>query len=506
MWTDNDWSALQQHVTRCSAKTIQEIIASEAGRAQAFSKTIGPLYFNFSRQHFDSETIQDLLSRLEKSGLEQQTRALFAGEKINGSENRAVLHTALRSNLSDSPEAQQAHQQAMVALDTISVFIERFKQDGITDIISVGIGGSDLGPRLVLNALTDFASKDFRIHFLSSADGLYLERFMAELKPKNTVILLVSKSFNTQETLINGAVLKDWLNDSSKLYAITANHAKAEAFAVPSSNVLPIWDWVGGRFSVWSAVALPSILAIGMPNFREFLRGAADMDGHFFSTPIKDNIVAWHALTSVWNRNGLGYACQAIIPYDERLEMLPDHLQQVIMESLGKSVQESGNDCVQATSPVLMGASGNPSQHSFFQYLQQGIGIVPIDFIGVLKSSHCHTQNHQFILANLLAQAESLANGQGSEDAQKRYPGNRPSTVILIDELTPYALGMLLALYEHSVFVQSKIWGINAFDQWGVELGKQIANTLMPYVEQSKTDSQNLDVVTQELLLQMLAN
>ncbi len=506
MWTDTDWSAMQQHAARCRAKTIQEIIASEAGRAQDFSKKIGSLYFNFSRQQYDHQAMVDLLSRLERSGIAQQTQALFAGEKINGSENRAVLHTALRSNLSNSPEAQHAHQQAMAVLESLSVLIARFKQEGITDIISVGIGGSDLGPRLVLNALSDFSSDTFRIHFLSSADGLYLERFMAMLNPKNTAVVLVSKSFNTQETLINGAALKSWLNDSSKLYAITANQAKAIAFDVPSNNVLPIWDWVGGRFSVWSAVALPVMLGIGMANFREFLRGAADMDAHFLNTPIKDNIVAWQALTSVWNRNALGYASQAIIPYDERLEMLPDHLQQVIMESLGKSVQADGQDCVQATSPVLMGASGNPSQHSFFQYLQQGIGIVPIDFIGVVKSSHCQVQNHQFILANLLAQAESLANGQGSEDAQKRYPGNRPSTVILMDELSPYALGLLLALYEHSVFVQSKIWGINAFDQWGVELGKQIANTLMPYVEQSKTDSQNLDTVTQELLQQMLAN
>jgi glucose-6-phosphate isomerase len=497
---------LCQHATRCSTKTIQEIIASETGRAQGFSKKIGPLYFNFSRQHFDCQTIEDLLNRLEQSGIEQQTRAMFAGEKINCSENRAVLHTALRSNLSDSPEAQHAHQQAMAVLESLTVHIARLKQEGITDVISVGIGGSDLGPRLVLNALADFASKDFRIHFLSSADGLYLERFTAALNPKNSAVLLVSKSFNTQETLINGAVLKDWLNDSSKLYAITASHQKAEAFGVSANNVLSIWDWVGGRFSVWSSVAFATILSIGMDNFRDFLRGAADMDAHFLNTPIKDNIVAWQALTAVWNRNALGYASQAIIPYDERLEMLPDHLQQVIMESLGKSVQTDGKDCLYATSPVLMGASGNPSQHSFFQYLQQGIGTVPIDFIGVVKSSHCHVQNHQFILANLLAQAESLANGQSSDDAQKRYPGNRPSTVILIDELTPYALGMLLALYEHSVFVQSKIWGINAFDQWGVELGKQIANTLMPYVEQSKTDTQNLDVVTQELLQQMLAN
>lgn len=505
MWTDNDWQALQQHAKRCGEKTIQGIIQGEAGRAQDFSKKLGPLYFNFSRQHYDRECMEDLLGRLAQSGIEQQTRAMFAGEKINGSENRAVLHTSLRSNLSDSAEAQQAHQHAMDALETITSLIERFRQEGITDIISVGIGGSDLGPRLVLNALTDFVRKDFRIHFLSSADGLYLESFMAALAPEKTAVLLVSKSFNTQETLINGEALKTWLNATRRLFAITANNDKAEAFGVPADNVLPIWDWVGGRFSVWSAVAFPTILAIGMNNFREFLRGAADMDAHFLNTPIKDNIVAWQALTSVWNRNAMGFSHQAIIPYDERLEMLPDHLQQVLMESLGKSVQMDGSDCKHATSPVLMGASGNPSQHSFFQYLQQGIGIVPIDFIGVVKSSHCQVKNHQFILANLLAQAQSLANGQSSDDPHKRYPGNRPSTVILIDELTPYALGLLLALYEHSVFVQSKIWGINAFDQWGVELGKQIANTILPYVEKSRTDTESLDAVTQELLRQMSA-
>ena len=464
---------------------------------------LGPLYFNYARQHVDAEAMADLLARLEASGIGSQTRALFDGEKINRSEKRAVLHTALRSDLSDDPAARDAHQQAQAVLEQIDRVIARFREKGITDIISVGIGGSDLGPRLVLNALTDFASDEFRVHFLSSADGFYLERYMAMLDPSKTAVLLVSKSFNTQETLINGDALKAWLADPQRVYAITANSPKAQAFGVPAENVLSIWDWVGGRFSVWSAVALPTILGIGMANFREFLRGAADMDGHFLNTPLRDNIVAWQALTSIWNRNALGFANQAIIPYDERLEMLPDHLQQVIMESLGKSVRIDGADCAFATSPVLMGASGNPSQHSFFQYLQQGMGIVPIDFIGVVKSSHCQAQNHHFILANLLAQAQSLANGQGSEDPQKRYPGNRPSTVILIDELTPYALGMLLALYEHSVFVQSAIWGINAFDQWGVELGKQIATTLMPYVEKSRTDTDSLDPVTRELLQRM---
>jgi len=241
-----------------------------------------------------------------------------------------------------------------------------------------------------------------------------------------------------------------------------------------------------------------------MPVFREFLRGAADMDAHFLNAPISDNLVYWQALMSVWNRNGMGYGTQGIIPYDERLELLPAHLQQVIMESLGKSVTLDGADCTQATSPVLMGASGNPSQHSFFQYLQQGIGTVPLDIIGVVTSGHSQPTNHHFILANLLAQAESLANGQASEDPQRRYPGNRPSTVMLLDELTPYALGLLLALYEHSVFVQSQIWGINAFDQWGVELGKQIATGLLPYVDGDRTDLSDLDPITRELLGVML--
>jgi glucose-6-phosphate isomerase len=506
MWNEQDWIALKQHAQRCNPQSIQQLVSNDNERVSNMSMQLGPLYFSYARQHYDCKAIADLLHRLESSGIQSQIQAMFAGEKINTSEDRPVLHTALRSNLSPSKESQQAHQQAMAVLEQMEVVIKHLKATGVTDVISVGIGGSDLGPRLVLNALADYAKHDFRIHFLSSADGMYLDRYMAQLNPANTAVLLVSKSFNTQETLINGAVLKAWVNNPEKIYAITANAEKAIAFDVLPANVLSIWDWVGGRFSVWSAVAFATVLGIGMGSFKEFLRGAAAMDEHFINTPIASNVVAWQALTSVWNRNAMGYSNQAIIPYDERLEMLPSHLQQVLMESLGKSVGMNNQPSAYATSPVLMGASGNPSQHSFFQYLQQGIGIVPIDFIGVIKSSHCQEQNHHFILANLLAQAQSLANGQGSDNPQKCYEGNRPSTVILIDELTPYALGMLLALYEHSVFVQSKIWGINAFDQWGVELGKQIANTLMPYVEGSAVDTENLDPVTKDLLSKMLKN
>ena len=504
MWNEQDWQALAEHARRCRQQPISGLIAAELGRQTAFARKLGPLYCNFARQHLDTRALADMQRRLQDSGIQEQVRQLFDGVRINRSEDRAVLHTALRSNLGTSPEALSAYAEAQAVLDRMSDMVVRLKAQGITDILSVGIGGSDLGPRLVLNALAEFGNGGFRVHFLSSADGMYLDRYTAELDPGKTAVLLVSKSFGTQETLINGAVLKAWLGDSERVFAITANGARATAFDVPPDNILPIWDWVGGRFSVWSAVAFPVVLGLGMPVFREFLRGAADMDAHFLNAPISDNLVYWQALMSVWNRNGMGYGTQGIIPYDERLELLPAHLQQVIMESLGKSVTLDGADCTQATSPVLMGASGNPSQHSFFQYLQQGIGTVPLDIIGVVTSGHSQPTNHHFILANLLAQAESLANGQPSEDPQRRYPGNRPSTVMLLDELTPYALGLLLALYEHSVFVQSRVWGINAFDQWGVELGKQIATGLMPYVEGDRTDLSDLDPITRELLGVML--
>ncbi|MFY8207626.1 MAG: glucose-6-phosphate isomerase [Arenimonas sp.] len=504
MWNEQDWLALAEHARRCRQQSISALIAAEPDRHTAFARRLGPLYCNFARQHLDAGALADMQRRLQESGIQAEVRQLFDGARINRSEDRAVLHTALRSNLGNSPESRAAFAAAQDVLETMGALATRLKGQGITDIVSVGIGGSDLGPRLVLNALSEFGDGGFRVHFLSSADGMYLDRYTAALDPQKTAVLLVSKSFGTQETLINGAVLKAWVGDSERVFAITANGKRAAAFDVPEHNILPIWDWVGGRFSVWSAVAFPVVLGLGMPVFREFLRGAADMDVHFMNAPMTDNLVYWQALMSVWNRNGMGYGTQGIIPYDERLELLPAHLQQVIMESLGKSVTLDGAECAQATSPVLMGASGNPSQHSFFQYLQQGIGTVPLDIIGVVTSGHSQPTNHHFILANLLAQAESLANGQPSEDPQRRYPGNRPSTVMLLDELTPYALGMLLALYEHSVFVQSRIWGINAFDQWGVELGKQIATGLMPFVEGDQTDLSGLDPVTRELLGVML--
>jgi glucose-6-phosphate isomerase len=365
-------------------------------------------------------------------------------------------------------------------------------------VVSVGIGGSDLGPRLAVDALSDGAPGRFRVHFLSNVDGAAARRVLARLDPATSAALLISKSFGTQETLLNGAILREWLGDDSRLYGVTANPDRAAAsFGIPPERILPMWDWVGGRYSLWSAVGLPIALAIGMEAFEELLAGAADMDRHVLESPLRANLAAWHALTAAWNVNACGLATQAVIPYDERLKLLPSYLQQLVMESLGKSAALSGGNVTWQTVPVWWGGAGTDSQHSFFQALHQGTQRVPVDFIGVVRPDHGYQANHEALLSNLLAQAQALAIGQGSDDPHRAYPGGRPNTVLLLDALTPRSLGALLALYEHSVYLQSVFWDINAFDQFGVELGKQVANTLLPAIRGGEAAG---DAVTQALL------
>jgi glucose-6-phosphate isomerase len=296
-------------------------------------------------------------------------------------------------------------------------------------------------------------------------------------------VVLVSKSFGTQETLLNGGILRQWLGEDARLYAVTANVARAQAFGVDAARILPMWDWVGGRYSLWSAVGFTLALAIGFDRFDELLAGAAAMDAHALQAPAEANLPLRHALTAVWNRNALGFGAQAVVPYDERLALLPAYLQQLLMESLGKSVRVDGAPVEASTSPVWWGGAGTSSQHSFFQALHQGSDTVPVDFIGVARPAHAHGDSHDVLLAHLLAQSEALANGEGHADPQRRYPGNRPSTLLLLDALTPASLGTLLALFEHSTYLQAVLWGINAFDQWGVELGKRVADRLLPAVK-----------------------
>jgi glucose-6-phosphate isomerase len=306
---------------------------------------------------------------------------------------------------------------------------------------------------------------------------------LAGLDPARTAAILVSKTFGTQETLLNGAIVRDWLGDDGRLYAVSANVGRAEAFGIDPRRILPMWDWVGGRYSLWSAVGLPIALALGMERFELLLDGAAGFDRHALEDTPEHNLAVWHALVAVWNRNALGATSHAVLPYDERLRLLPAYLQQLVMESLGKSVRLDGAPVAVDTVPVWWGGTGSDVQHSFFQALHQGSFAFSADFIGVVRPDHDHEGSHRALHANLLAQAEALANGQANEDPHRAYPGGRPSTVILLDALTPQSLGALLALYEHSVYLQSVLWGINAFDQFGVELGKQVAGRLLPALE-----------------------
>ena len=495
--------ALAPHARRLDSTRITELVGADPARATALALRIGPLYASFARQRFDAQALAALHALAREAGLPQALRALFDGAMVNTSEQRPALHVALRSSLGSSPVARDAQAQAGAARARMAALVDALVDSPVTDIVNVGIGGSDLGPRLVVDALKDVHTGRFRVHFLTNVDGSDALHRLRGLDPAKTAAILVSKSFGTQETLLNGAILRDWLGGGERLYAVSANVGKAQAFGVDPERVLPMWDWVGGRYSLWSTVGFSIALAIGMDGFEALLAGAAEMDAHALEAPVEANLPVLHALTAIWNRNGLGLPTHAVLPYDERLALLPAYLQQLVMESLGKSVTPEGEDAGVETVPVLWGGPGTNSQHSFFQALHQGTQTVPADFIGTVRPDHPYAENHAALLSNLLAQAEALANGHAADDAQKRYPGNRPSTLLLLDALTPRSLGALIALYEHSVYLQSVLWGINAFDQWGVELGKRIAGELLPAVKGEP--ARVADPVTRALLAEISA-
>jgi len=495
-----DFEALRAQAARVQAKPLAQLIAEDPARARDFALRTGPLYANFARQRYDREAVDALFDFADRAGIEAAFRRLFSGERVNVTEDRAALHTALRSDLIGAAIAQSAYAEAAAVRGRMRDLVGALQASGVTDIVSVGIGGSDLGPRLVVDALAGPQPGRFRVHFLSNVDGNAAQRVLAGLDPHRTAAILISKTFGTQETLLNGRIVRDWLGDDARLYAVSANVQRAGEFGIAAERILPMWDWVGGRYSLWSAVGLPIALAIGIEAFEGLLAGAAAMDEHVLSAAPRGNIAVWHALTAIWNRNALDAATKAVLPYDERLRLLPNYLQQLVMESLGKSARVDGATLSEQTVPVWWGGPGTDTQHSFFQALHQGTQIVPADFIGVVRGDGPYAQNHRALLANLLAQTEALANGSDNDDPHRAYAGNRPSTLILLDALTPHSLGMLIAMYEHSVYVQSVLWGINAFDQFGVELGKQVANRLLPAV---KGEAEADDPVTREILSQL---
>ncbi|WP_386071248.1 glucose-6-phosphate isomerase [Tahibacter sp. UC22_41] len=507
---------LAREAARLKPLHLRELLAAP-GRFEQFSRRAGPLLLDFSRQKLDEPALQALGAIAEHCGWQQRRDAMFRGDVLNSSEQRPVLHTALRSGESQlpSPAPEEIRSEIAQTLQRMGELVDALERGdagaygipaGITDVVNLGIGGSDLGPRLAVEALSSYHSGRFRCHFLPNVDGHEMAALMRRLDPRKTLVLLVSKSFTTQETLLNGAVLRQWIAQAyagdearaaAHFVAVSANVAAAQALGIPPERVLPMWDFVGGRYSVWSSVGLVLAIAIGMPNFRAFLRGAALMDDHFRSADWRDNLPVLLALIGIWNRNGLGYAAHGVIPYLDALSELPAFLQQLEMESLGKRVSADGGELLQATVPVVWGSVGTNAQHAFFQALHQGSDVVPLDLIGAVRPAHALRDNHEALLANLLAQGAAFALGKTREEAlaeatkgsaaerealaaQRTFPGDRPSSTLLLDALTPESLGALIALYEHKVVVQALLWDINAFDQWGVELGKVLAKSILP--------------------------
>jgi len=498
-------SLLQKYNIKSEQKTLSERLC-EPDRFKNFSARFGDLLLDFSRTGMDQQTLAQLLELAEQSAVEQARKRLFDAENVNFTENRPALHMAMRSDQvlnkldADSVIRVTENRQRMFgfAAAFAAGHLPGQTDQPVGHIIHIGIGGSVLGPRLLIEALGKSASP--QVHFLSSVDAHLRKDLLAGLNPAETAVIIATKSFTTGETLLHGRRVLDWMEQSlgrpaalQRLFAVSGNQQAVEKFGISADNTLYLPDWVGGRYSLWSAVSLAAAAVMGEGGFSEFLRGAAEMDDHFQTAALAENLPVLMALTGIWHRNICEYPAQAVIPYDYRLRSLPAYLQQLVMESNGKSIDSHGARISYDTSPVVFGEPGTDAQHSLFQMFHQGSDIVPLSFIGVIKPDHEDTEAHAALLANMLAQATALATGTAGlggevEDVYKQMPGERPSEVILMDRLSPYSLGQLLALYEHKVFVESVIWDINAFDQFGVELGKVVANTIQPALEDESRD------------------
>ncbi|MDO8285943.1 MAG: glucose-6-phosphate isomerase [Rhodoferax sp.] len=483
------WAALQTRFdTDARALDLRTAFAQNPDRFAHFSQQAPHVFADLSKNLLDAPTEGLLLDLARECGLEAQRDAMFAGTAINTTEQRAVMHWLLRypavalANTEHSAinnvaaELQQVHQ----TLDAMLAYADTVRSDAaITDIVNIGIGGSDLGPQMAVLALDAFAIPGKRFHFVSNVDGHELASTLTRLKPESTLFLIASKTFTTIETMTNARSAKAWFaaqggTDIARHFAaLTTNVEAAQAFGI--STTFGFWDWVGGRYSLWSAIGLPLAIAIGPQGFRDFLAGAHAMDEHFRTAPLAANLPVRLGLLDVWYRNFHGFGSRSIAPYHSALKRWPAYLQQLEMESNGKRVDAAGEALPFSTSPVLWGEPGTNGQHAYFQMLHQGTEVVPVEFVAVKKERHALAGHQTLLLANVLAQAQALMVGKSDAGGHKHFPGNRPSTFLLLDELTPASLGALIALQEHRVFVSGSLWGINSFDQWGVELGKVLA-------------------------------
>lgn len=529
--TTKAWNKLLAHYKQHKDTQIKELFAADKDRGKNLMLSWNDFLVDYSKNRITEETLLLLFELAEEVGLKGAIKSYFEGDLINQTEGRAVLHTALRAKKGDKifVDGENIVNEVFEVREKIKAFSEEvisgkrkgFTGKAFTDVVNIGIGGSDLGPVMVTEALK-FYKNHLKMHFVSNVDGDHVHEVLKELDPETTLFVIVSKTFTTQETLTNALTIKKWFLKSAAekdvalhFAAVSTNLEKIAEFGIADENVFPMWDWVGGRFSLWSAVGLSIALSVGYKNFEELLGGAHEMDLHFKETPFQKNIPVVLALISVWYNNFFGAETEAIIPYTQYLHRFSAYLQQGIMESNGKSVDRNGNRVSHQTGTIIWGEPGTNSQHAFFQLIHQGTKLIPTDFIGFKESLYGDKDHHDKLMANFFAQTEALMNGKTVEEAKaelkklpedqlkalypfKVFEGNKPTNTILIQKLTPKSLGALIALYEHKIFVQGIVWNIFSYDQWGVELGKQLATTILSEMGNSeigKHDSSTLHLL-----------
>ncbi len=512
------WQELQGHASEMGGQQLRDLFDQDPDRFDLFSIQLDGVLFDYSKQRIKPETIDKLVALANQQDLPEKIRQLLRGEPLNSTEERAALHTALRSHSDESVEVggHNVVDDVHAVRSQMGDFVERvrggqwrgFTGRKITDVVNIGVGGSDLGPKMVCRALRSQADEVIDIHFISSIDGAHAADILPRLDPETTLFVVSSKTFTTADTMSNAAAARVWMTLAAgdvkviprHFVAATADSAEAEAWGLPAENIFPFWEWVGGRYSMWSSIGLPIALYLGMEAFEELLEGAWLADRHFESEPLERNIPVLMGLIGVWNSNFLGMAGHVVLPYAAHLNHLSSYLEQLEMESLGKSVTLDGARVNYDTGPIVWGGVGSNAQHAFYQLLHQGTRSAPMDFILPIDPAGADADQYQLTIANCLAQSRAFMVGQEGEDPYHRHEGNRPSTTFLLDALTPRNLGTLVALYEHKVFVQSVIWEINPFDQFGVELGKRVADQVHQELLNHDSPPERYDSSTNGLL------
>lgn len=529
------FKSLQTHKSRLSATSMREMFTQDSERFSTFSASHDDLLLDFSKNRIDTPAFDALIELARSSGVETKRDAMWAGEAINTTENRSVLHMALRYQ-GDAPvmaDGKDVMPDVRAVLDAMRVFTDKVRGGDIvgasgvqfTDIVNIGIGGSDLGPAMVTLALEPYTRDNLRAHYVSNVDGAHMHDTLKRLDPKTTLFIIASKTFTTDETMTNARSARKWIADalgdaavSDHFVAVSTNIPACAEFGIQEDRIFGFWDWVGGRYSIWSSIGLPVALVVGFDNFEKFLQGAASMDTHFRTTKLEENLPVIMAVMGVWYRNVWGFATHAVLPYDQRMSRFAAYLQQQDMESNGKQITLEGQPIKYETGPIIWGEPGTNGQHAFYQLIHQGTSVIPCDFLLAANPQEDMAPHHAKLVANCFAQSEALMLGKTVDEVRKEleetgmsadeiaeltphkvFPGNRPSNTLIYKNMDPHTLGKLVALYEHKVFVQGVIWNVNSYDQWGVELGKKLAVALLPKVEGTQ-GAQEHDSSTQGLL------